>query len=589
MMMNPRFASAALTVLAAFVAPNPATSIQIAPHVDGSIVDEGDYDADTIQIAPHVVGPVVDEVDYDPSDNIQIAPHVYQPSEEVERNPFDIDTIQIDPHIYATEKPEDGGNPCDADLTYFSSQVLVDFTGTEGSTEIQFLELEKIFRQAYNYLAEDLCDDSFRRIVDVSIIPESEDDVVIIRGGNQYSIRYAIEAVCRGCDPETTTLFSPPAQDFFRKLMSTEGNAILGIEESPLDTILQKRRLQSNSKSPKSMKSSKQSKSKSKSTRGGDFFTCDCTSSDPKFRAPTEEEFALTYISGIKSIEETPSDRRLETVVVDSIDRVTEIQNVTCTSDTETFASLIVIEFFGTYGDVTDQDRTMIEENLVFAYNGLQDLRCDSPVFRKATAAEVFFVIDPDTNDEDTFSYLLKVEGTCRGEGCSDGGTLQFFSDGETSMARHLQETNSTLEFVDGPECTCPVWGTEFGPPSLREMEMRYFQVIQDLRFKELITSIDASGSVQEVGPNGLAPSGTPAPSAPPQGEVTLPPFTLPETPAPTAAPVDTSAAPTDTSADASSAPTDPAPVPTFPPTSEPTKTPTVSPTRPITPSPTAP
>lgn len=557
-MMNPRFASAALTVLAAFVAPSAVNSIQIAPHEPGVEIE-----------------------DVDEPFEINIGDHVYTTPEEEEPNPYDIDEIQIEPHIN-TEAPtetvyESYDDPCDADLTYFSSQVLVDFVGNEGGTEIQFLHLEKIFGQAYNYLAEELCDDSFRRIIDVSIIPASDEDVVILRGGNQYSIRYAIEAVCRGCDPETTTLFSPPAADYFRKLMSTDGSSISGIEESPLPT----RRLQSNStmsfKKYKASKSSKSSKSKSKSSRHGDFFSCECTSSDPKFRAPTEEEFALTYIAGIKSVEETP-DRRLETVVVDSIDRVTEIQNVTCTADTETFVSLLVIEFFGTYGDVTDQDRTMIEENLVFAYNGLQDLRCDSPVFRKATGAEVFFVIDPDTSDEDSFSYLIKVEGTCRGVGCSDGGNLQFFSNGEYSMTRRLEDTNSTLEFVDAPECTCPVWGTEFGPPSIRDFEMRYFQIIQDLRFKELLTAIDASGMIQEVDPN-PTPSGTPAPSAPP--------VTVPATPSPTAAPVDTSAAPTDSPVDeASAAPTD-SPVEDV--SSAPTGAPTVSPTRPITPSPTQP
>ena len=145
-------------------------------------------------------------------------------------------------------------------------------------------------------------------------------------------------------------------------------------------------------------------------------------------------------------------------------------------------------------------------------------------------------------------------------------------------MTRRLEDTNPTLEFVDAPECTCPVWGTEFGPPSIRDFEMRYFQIIQDLRFKELLTAIDASGMIQEVDPN-PTPSGTPAPSAPP--------VTVPATPSPTAAPVDTSAAPTDSPVDeASAAPTD-SPVEDV--SSAPTGAPTVSPTRPITPSPSQP
>lgn len=562
--MNPRFASTALTVLAAVVAPSPAISIQIAPHV---------------------VEPIAEEVDYKATGDIQIAPHVYEPiTEEVEQNPYDVDTIQIEPHIYATHPPERpiySDDSCFEDLTYFSSEVIVDFDGygtdAEDLTEIRYDVLEKIFRQAYNYLSEDLCDQTFRHIVDVSTLPQPDGEMIILRGGNQYGIKFAIEAVCKGCDPDTTSLFSPPAQEFFRKLMSSDGKAVQGIEESPLDQILQTRRL-------KSTKSSKNSQS---SPRNG--YTCDCTSTDPAYRAPTEEEFALVFNAGIKLSEDTNSERRLETgVKVESVDRVTEIQSVICAADTETITSLVALEFFGTFADITDQERTMIEENYVFAYNGLQDLRCDSPAFRKMTSAEIFFVVDPDTNDEDTFVYLMKVEGSCRGEGCSDGGNALFFSDGGTSTQRNLQMNNETLEFVDGLECTCPTWGTEFGPPSIKEMEMRYFEVIQDLRLRELMSSIDASGYVQEIGQDGVG-SETDEPTAAPQSEVTLPPFTLPPTGAPSSTP---NASPVETTASPTSTPTgapDGTASPTGVPTSAPTATPTASPTRPITPSPTRP
>merc|ERR1719491_2099224 len=62
---------------------------------------------------------------------------------------------------------------CHDQMYYFQSDVYVDFNGfdTDASdlTMIRWDSLEQQLRVSYNSLSEDLCDDSYRRIVDVSI------------------------------------------------------------------------------------------------------------------------------------------------------------------------------------------------------------------------------------------------------------------------------------------------------------------------------------------------------------------------------------------------------------------------------------
>mmetsp|Transcript_5139 Transcript_5139/g.12623 ORF Transcript_5139/g.12623 Transcript_5139/m.12623 type:complete len:179 (-) Transcript_5139:11-547(-) len=139
-----------------------------------------------------------------------------------------------------------GGNKnpgsCTGTLYYFQSEVLVDFDGFDTDendlTKIRWGELEKSFRESYNSLSEDLCDNSYRRVVDVSINEQPDGNVLIRRGGNQYTLSYTVEAVCRGCDPSSAALFSPPNPDYFRKLVSSDGSSIENVEENPLDTVL---------------------------------------------------------------------------------------------------------------------------------------------------------------------------------------------------------------------------------------------------------------------------------------------------------------------------------------------------------------
>jgi len=259
-----------------------------------------------------------------------------------------------------------GGNnnrgSCSGPLIYFQSEVLVDFDGFDTDvndlTRIRWEELEKGFRQSYNVLSKDLCDKSNTRVVDVAINKQPDGEVLIRRGGNQYSLSYTVEAVCRGCDPSTVTLFSPPSvttPDYVRKLISSDGTTIGSADENPLDSFLQRRRAKSEKSSKKEKSSGKGSKSYyGKGGKGSGIddanFDCGCETRNPKKRAPTEEEFVLAYGAEIRETER-PHSRRHGGIIVDKVLKVTEIQDVSCSIVTETFQSIVAIEFFWVLSD----------------------------------------------------------------------------------------------------------------------------------------------------------------------------------------------------------------------------------------------
>ena len=83
--------------------------------------------------------------------------------------------MAIDPALSTQNRLLQNSGSCSGELSYFQSEVYVDFNGFDNDpsdlTEIRWGSLEKAFRVSYNSLSEDLCDDSYRRVVDVSINP----------------------------------------------------------------------------------------------------------------------------------------------------------------------------------------------------------------------------------------------------------------------------------------------------------------------------------------------------------------------------------------------------------------------------------
>jgi hypothetical protein len=468
-----------------------------------------------------------------------------------------------------------GSGGCPGPLVEFESEVLVDFDGFDDDasdiTRINWDSLQLAFRNSYNSLSADMCDDQFRSIIDVKIQVNSNEEILIKRGGAQYSLRYLVTAVCRGCDAETITLFSPPEQGSMRQLIASDGQLTGQI---PLERQ-QRRKAKSSKKESKKESKSKSSKKESEGKGGGEEESCGCDSSNPEYRAPTEDEFRAAYDAEIREFQQFRQYRR-GGVAVDCVIKVTEVADESCSVVVEEFMTLVSIEFFGDREAVSDEERATLEENFVLVYNGLQANRCDSPFFRTATLAEIVLVSDPD--EPKVFLYVFAVTGTCRGEGCSQDMTL-------FQMDELMRKLQGATGFDPDSECQCPVFGNDFGPPTTSDFEVRWFQVVQELRDVGKLTNIAASGEVMELPADFTSsPTSQPtaegvpsAPTATPVPSASFSPEGAPSNSAPPSRPGDSlppsqigdSTAP-------SSSPTDDIPpgILTFPPTSTPSLSP---------------
>ena len=119
----------------------------------------------------------------------------------------------MDPQVQNGKGSSGGGRTqvqCNGPTTPFDSTVLVEFDGNPddvSSNDIIFLE--QSFQQTYNDLSRRICDDEDRIVVSASALSQ-EGSQVIRNGGLSYSIKFAVDLTCRGCDPATATAFSPP-------------------------------------------------------------------------------------------------------------------------------------------------------------------------------------------------------------------------------------------------------------------------------------------------------------------------------------------------------------------------------------------
>ena len=87
-------------------------------------------------------------------------------------------------------------------------------------TKRDVMFLSRGFRQTYNALNKQLCDDKFREIHFVDAIAQDGGSPVIPRGGLSFGFRFLVKGVCRGCGPNAN-LFSPPL-GYHRELSSND-------------------------------------------------------------------------------------------------------------------------------------------------------------------------------------------------------------------------------------------------------------------------------------------------------------------------------------------------------------------------------
>jgi hypothetical protein len=188
--------------------------------------------------------------------------------------------------------------------------VFVDFEGLDTDpNEFSLVgpsALEMEFLNTYNALSTEFCNIDGIEILTALIQTDDSGEYIIQRGGNKYSLEFQVMANCDNCDVSTTTLFDhsldTSATNFFgRKLQWGLSTVSANGDTSG----------SSSSKSSKkgSKKSSKKSSKRASTTSGSRI----CTSSNPLFRAPTEEEFLEGYSSALRinSADDSSSGRRL--------------------------------------------------------------------------------------------------------------------------------------------------------------------------------------------------------------------------------------------------------------------------------------
>ena len=111
--------------------------------------------------------------------------------------------------------------PCSGDVVEFETSVLVDFDGFDDdprdTTRINWKGLELTFKDTYDRLSHQLCDDEIRQIL-FARIEKTDGSYLIKRGGNIFSLRYTVRVRCKGCDPDTVNLFAPPVSHSLREL-----------------------------------------------------------------------------------------------------------------------------------------------------------------------------------------------------------------------------------------------------------------------------------------------------------------------------------------------------------------------------------
>jgi hypothetical protein len=407
----------------------------------------------------------------------------------------------------------------------FMRTVFVDFEGLDTDPNDFSLvgpsALEMEFLNTYNALSTEFCDIDGIEILTALIQTDDSGEYIIQRGGNKYSLEFQVMANCDNCDVSTTTLFDhsldTSATNFFgRKLQWGLSTVSANGDTSG----------SSSSKSSKkgSKKSSKKSSKRASTTSGSRI----CTSSNPLFRAPTEEEFLEGYSSALRinSADDSSSGRRLGCdfltggrIAVDQVIRAYEMSDVACAGVVEEFDVPVTVELFGDYEAVTDGEKEELEQAFVQNYNALQAYRCDSPSFRTLQSAEIKMV-SPD--GDTTFTYIFDVKGTCRGTGCSD--EPRIFDDDSTRL-RRLQ--NSTGDLLNNSTCSCPVSAEEQGPPKSEEMKILFDETIGELRDCGAVENVLGVGNVGEMSVDFTsAPSAAPDPSVAPSSVPSTAPST---------------------------------------------------------------
>ena len=366
---------------------------------------------------------------------------------------------------------------CTSPTTPFDSLVLVRFDGNPAevsNADVRFLEIT--FQETYNDLISTICDDENRLVVGVSSITQQGSEL-IRNGGLSYSIKFAVDLTCRMCENTTATAFAPPDYDERNVKGGKKGDK----GEQGKHGKRMEEKVEGDSKGEgiyrkggarKGEKIRKGEGGKSGKGGKGVGSGCNCYSSHPQSRPPTEREFQTAFNANLQA----GMSRRYLQARKTAVTNVFELAALPCASPESIFKTYVAVQFDGEPPSSVE-DIVALEQGFVESYNGLSEVQCD-PFFRRVLTA---------TMQEDSLveigiqRYMVRymIRGTCRG--CeSDSNLFLSESDRAAENARNNRQLQMSTPF--GSPCFCPTFKPPNQPPTEKAFTLNYAHAINDLR-----------------------------------------------------------------------------------------------------------
>ena len=381
--------------------------------------------------------------------------------------------------------------PCTNEISEFTTSVLVDFDGDPSAlTPNQARALEDGFRDTYNELNSGLCDLLFRSVQDVDLVVEetrrrrrrrrrrqlgssTPRDLQVIPTFNStvylpsLVVRFRIRGVCRGCRQDQF-LYDEGSR---RMLLGSSASPHRALQVSPTD--------------------------------------CFCPAFNQVLRGPTQEEMRISYNRTVQGLQ------REGIIATDSlvVDDVTEVEEVQCSNETNDFETFAFVDWQGDPTRLTDQQVRTLEASFRQTYNTLSSKFCDVE-FRRVSSASLELsdvrrrlhapprqLQQFNSSLLPTLRFRFRIGGVCRG--CKKDAVL--FDDGSRRKLAAYHTTSSgggfvghrSLQSETSPDCLCPAILPEFRPPTEDEFREAYSESVQDLQQFGLVG--DEQLTVEEV------------------------------------------------------------------------------------------
>jgi hypothetical protein len=332
------------------------------------------------------------------------------------------------------------------------TSLVVDFVGDPNQATLsQLRALEQNFLNTYNTLqkTQQYCDFWSRRITNVTIDLQTSVQRRQLQAGGvfgtlfgmRFTLFYRVRYSCYGC-PKGTNLYGNDAASRRRLLRSRH------------PVMAQARDVVND---------------------------CSCPANATIYDSPTELDFTLAY------------NKTMDTInFVDGIvDSVTELEPITCSSNTITRTTTVVFNVTGDPDSLTGAEVVTLQKAFEQSYSDLAEQACD-PFFRTIQTVTLERVeqrrsLRAQPNFNQFFRLYLSIRFQCRQ--CPQGSSL-FVNDGGR---RRLKDASSTRQrsLQQFDTCYCNTNSETNDPPTLQDFIVLYNETIQALGVKSVV-SIDS-------------------------------------------------------------------------------------------------